>query len=557
MRCVNCKKMVPGSSTKCPYCGGEVSDEVEVQNPINFDEPVSYSEPAGGNDAQGVKGEVASILNDPMSLLTDPKYKKILYVVGGFLVFIIIIFVMSLFKGSSKPKAGTYKSYSKLINKVEDFLYDNYFENSFANSGKFEIAMKYNGNEYQFTGDFGYNLKDKIGNVKAIMKDPKENKGGIIVNYKKFELNFGYNKGTLAVKSDQLFNDTLLFEFDDPDGIITNSKYDPQSVVESYGDALIEALKKMNYTTTTEKIELFGKKQTLEKLTFKLDSKTKKKFYTLFYDTLAEDSTFTSELAKMRGVKSEEIEKIYNNYSSSAEFMCSKTGCNTVVSLYTTKKGNAVRLEIDNKDDSKLHKKYRIDLNEVKYYFTYMENDEVKQEGTFMFTTEDINDVIVRKYEITYKGNGKDIAIDLDVKLDGKSKVTPGLNSTGIKYIDLTDEQIEDIKEKLGEFIKNTKFVDKLKDYFVDKCKVATECVCKGETCNCLYNSNVVVCPNPDAKQDDTVDEDEINKTTTTTTTTSEEPTSDTTDLSDDSTTTTTISSGDEQTTTTTMVNQP
>ena len=532
MRCIKCKKMVPSSATICPYCGGEVSDRVEVEQVVTVTEP-----------SEETNGKL-----DLTSMLTNPKYKNLVLVGGGILGFFIFIIVIMALMGPSKPRAiSGAKLYSAIITDLEEFLEDTYFSDSYTGSGTYDLYIKYNKAENAFNGKYGYDLKNKVFNITSSIKSLEEDKGTIVVDVKKFDSEFDFNKGELFYKSDQLFDNTILFKFDDPDGYLSNTRYDLGSIVESYGDALLEAIGEMKFGSDTETVSFLGNNETFQRVYFELDNPGKRLFYTTFYDALADDSTFTSEMAKMQGKKSDEMEKIYRNYSTTADFKYSGDGdSNTLVSLYI-KSGQIKRLEIDNQDDKKLRKIYRIDVDDSRYHFYYIENDKLIREASLLILTSEINDVTNRKYEITLDSTSYNINIELEVKLDNKVKVESKNNLTGTNYVDLTDDQISDIKTKLGNYIKNTQLVDNLKDIFIDKCKNATDCVCKEKEtlCSCLYKSEVVKCPNPDAKEgnEDTVNEDEVNKTTTTTTTTevNEEDTTTTTSLEEGTTTTTTV----------------
>ena len=526
MRCIKCKKMVPSSATICPYCGGEVSDRVEVEQVVTVTEP-----------SEETNGKL-----DLTSMLTNPKYKNLVLVGGGILGFFIFIIVIMALMGPSKPRAiSGEKLYSAIITDLEEFLEDTYFSDSYTGSGTYDLYIKYNKAENAFNGKYGYDLKNKVFNITSSIKSLEEDKETIVVDVKKFDSEFDFNKGELFYKSDQLFDNTILFKFDDPDGYLSNTRYDLGSIVESYGDALLEAIGEMEFGSDTETVSFLGNNETFQRVYFELDNPGKRLFYTTFYDALADDSTFTSEMAKMQGKKSDEIEKIYRNYSTTADFKYSGDGdSNTLVSLYI-KSGQIKRLEIDNQDDKKLRKIYRIDVDDSRYHFYYIENDKLIREASLLILTSEINDVTNRKYEITLDSTSYNINIELEVKLDNKVKVESKNNLTGTNYVDLTDDQISDIKTKLGNYIKNTQLVDNLKDIFIDKCKNASDCVCKEKEtlCSCLYKSEVVKCPNPDAKEgnEDTVNEDEVNKTTTTTTTTA---TTSATEVNEEDTTTTT-----------------
>ncbi len=520
MRCVSCKKMVPSASTRCPYCGGEVTDKNDIEEtPITSTESVQQSTSSSSNKI------------DFVELLTDPDKKKLVLIGGGILVFFIFMIIIVASLSGSKPKMVTnYKAYSKLFDKVEDFLSESFFDNSYVGSGTYDFYIKYNKDINEFSGKYNYDLKNKIINITASAKNPDENKGVIIVDFKKFDSELNFNKGELYYSSEQITDKPILFKFDDKDGYLSNTRYDMNDLVVSFFDSLEEALKKMNYGTTTETVQFLGESAKFDKLYFKLNNEGRKTFYTTFYNSLADDSSFTSEMGKIQGKKSSEIEEIYRNYATSAEYAYSGSGdANTVVSLYT-KNNQFKRFEINNQDDSNLKKIYRIDVDDSRYHFYYMENGKTIYEGSLLILTNEINGVVNRKYEITLDSSKFNIDINLNVKLDSKPKVELKDNLEGTKFIDLTDEEKGEIKTKLGEFIKNTKFFDKLDDIFIDKCSLASDCKCndKEPTCSCLYNKEVIQCPNPDLNKpkEDTVDENEINKTTTTTTTTESTTTS-------------------------------
>lgn len=503
MRCVQCKKMVPSTSVKCPYCGGEVSENVVVEPEIKYEEPKDNS-------------------SKKLSLLSDPKMKMYVYIGIGVVVFFVLLIFIALLSGGSSSSSGDYKSFAKILDNFEEFLQDNYFSNSYQGSGDFDFYIKYNKDVNEFAGRYGYDLKNKVLSLTASIKDPGENKGSIIVDYKKFDSNIYYDKGELYYNSKQLFDDTILFKFNDDTGIISSAKYDMSTLVESISDALKVALKEMDYHTTKEEVRFLGDSKTFNKLYFVLDNQGKKKFLTAFYDSLADDSSFVNEVAKMRGEKADDVEKTIRNYSTSAEYKYSGKGGNeSVVSLYT-KNGKPVRLEFVDNETSK-EKIYRIDLNDQKYHFYYFVNSNLEFEVSMLILSEEINEVTHKTYEMTIDSRKFNIDINLDLKLDNRISIDTKSKMTGINYTELTDEQIEGIKDKLKEFVKNYGFIDKFKDIFIDRCSLATDCVCKDETCNCLYESKVIVCPNKEEQKgeekEDTVSEDEINKTTTTTTT--------------------------------------
>ena len=417
------------------------------------------------------------------------KYTSIIIGAGVGVIVLLVVFIFALSIGST----GSAEKFVTFTNSVEEYLLENFTGEANSKSGKYDFLLTNNSDKTKYIGNFSYDIKSKLAILDGNMKDPGTSSGQIIVNVNKFDFEAYYDKGNLFFDSKQLYESPILFPFEDKSGAFTNTQYDLASIITGVGSALTTSLKKMDYKSTSETISYIGENRKFSKTYFVLDNPGKRTFYNTFYSELASDSSFTSEYAKMRGQKNDEVVTIFENYATTADYSYSgntEAGTETVVSIYTSG-DKIIRFEIDNREKDEI---LNIDFGDTKYYVTYVKNGIKVISFDVLSLEKQINANLVKNITINYEYGDNKGSIELELVYDVKSSVKRRNDIEGANIGKITPDDYALIKERLGKFIKNTNFLDKFKEQFVNKCSVATECVCKDGTCKCLYDHEIIQC---------------------------------------------------------------
>lgn len=482
MKCNNCNKFIPDVSTVCPYCNNPV-DPNSKPNIIDF----------GDLDNVNLNEDKFDI----KVYIKEPKNKKIVGGAIALIVFVIIIFIaliMSLFTNKSGPD---YKVFTDVVSELTTFLEDNYIGTKTSSSGKYRLTAKINNQDVGFTGNYAYDVKNRLISLNGVMKDPKEATGEVLIDTRDFEFNLYLKDNNLYFQSNEIYdNPYILLPIDDETGLLTTKNYDIYSLVIGSSDALIQTLKVMPYENTQESITYLGQEVKTTKKSLVLDNKNKIKFISTFLNNLIDDSNFINEVARVRDKKSEEIIKTLENYITTSEYKYSGESSDVITFSIYYQGSKIYRMEAINKEDNK-ETKYQLDVGETKYYLEYFKDSENVYSATLAVTKKELENLIEKNYDITFDKEGLVSDISIFVEEDRQPNVKKQ-EITDYKSIkDFTDDDYFKVKSNASYYLENIKFIDDIREYYKEKCTPDLKCVCnEGEdTCNCTYNDRIIKCP--------------------------------------------------------------
>ena len=485
MRCINCNNVIPEASTKCPYCQSKVDPNQKTAPVIDM----------GSVDDLNFNDKI-----DMMKNIKEPSNKKNVAVIAGivcFLTFVAVMLLMMVFKGSG----SNVNFYSALVNQVSDYLDEHFLGNNAIGTGEYTITYSIDGNANEFTGEYGYDTKNKIVSLTGSMRDPNLSSGGIVVDPKAFDFSLYLKNDSLYGTFDQLSSNMILFPIDDPTGLLATKNYEINSLIHGVLDALDEVAKKAPQTANgSTTIDYRGEKTSVKKKSIVLNDTNKKELYILFYKTLLDDPNFINEYARISGKKADEIKQFIQNEISTIEYKYSGTSKKeTYVNVYYS--GNKLyRFEIDRTKDLENDLLY-IDIGETKYYVTYKKDNKKVFYFTVSVITKEVQDILNKTIQFEYE-DSKNKKISFTLKLNENLK--PTLKKPSIdKYKnirDLSEEEVNEIKGNLEYYTKDQTLVDKIRETFKNKCTSELNCTCEdgNDVCKCVYGSGFITCPKTD-----------------------------------------------------------
>lgn len=488
MKCINCKKTIPETSTICPFCKNDPN--TEVITPMEFGE---INENTYANDEKF----------DIKTYFKEPRNKKIIIFSISLIVLVISVFsflIINLFK----PKKDTsYKYFTGVVDYITEYITDNYLSNNSIKSGEYTLELDLSDYRTKFEGKYSGDLKSKRLYIDGKMRDPKEDEGGIVFENKEFTYILYADKNDIYFKSKEFYNDEyILFPLEDELGFLQAKNYNIQNVIDGLNTAVDESLKKLKYTSGNEEIDYRNDTIKSDYLELELNNSNLQIFYENFYNSLKEDSNFINEFVRIQNKKSDEIIETLENYRKTKEYEY-KNGEEqnnpTKIRIYYSGK-KIYRLSINYND-----KKYVIDIGDTKYYFKYYESDELKANFELTIVKKQVQDVINETYEVTYKINDKTGIITLKLITKEKGSLTNIEIEQSKSVRDFTDEDIVKIKENMSYYKEDIgTIIQKLFDSYDYKCKETLECVCDDnkEKCSCMYNGEMITCKYDEVKKE-------------------------------------------------------
>lgn len=481
MKCFNCNKFIPDVSEVCPYCNNLVDSNKE--NVIDFGNIDNTSYNSGKFDIK--------------VYIKEPKNRKVVFGALALIVLVIIIFislVASMFFKSSEPD---YKVFTRVVAGISEYLEENYIGSKYSSSGKYRLTLKVNNDSVAFDGNYGYDVKNKIVNLTGSMRDPKEQTGEVLIDTKDLVFNAYMKDNNIYFQSNQIYGDEyLFFPIEDTSGLLKTKNYDLYSLVIGTTDAMDVALKQMNYKTESASITYLGKEKNVTKRSLILDNQGKLKFIKSFFTELKEDVNFVNEMARIKDKKDTDIIKTIENYITTSEYKYSSNSTNkTTVSIYFTS-SKVYRIEVLVEEDE-LPLKYIFDIGETKYYLDYFEGDKNVYSLTFASKIKELENLTEKNYDITIDTD--DYVTDLNIYLeeDKQTKVKKQDIETFKNIKDFTEEDYIKVKSNTSYYLKDITFIDKIRDYYKEKCTPDLNCVCNDseENCSCTYNDRIISCP--------------------------------------------------------------
>ena len=511
MKCNTCGKDIPDTSTVCPFCYSTV---VPVQtNTNNLNDTgslttINTSYQSSNNDELNF-GDLNNTNYDEehntlKTYFNEPKKRKklLIPIILVLVVFVGLFVILSMFKA---PTIESYKYYTNVVDKVYDYLSDNFTSSSAKNSGSYKLVYTINGETTEFKGKYAYDLSKKLFDITGDLKDPEKENGGVIVGNQTFTFELYGKNNELYLSSTNLFEIPILLPYEDETGLLNSKQYDLDVLVDGIHDAINYALKNMNYTEEKKvKIDLKGKQTDVKKKILTLDYNNKKKFLSLFFKALMDDSNFTSEYAKIIGKKMDDVETLLNSYKTTYEYKYSTDdGKITYINIYY-KGTNVYKIEVDNtKDDGS---KYIFDLDTNKISFTHLKDGRSLISMIINRIDTTMNDVLTRNYIIEYKDDNTTANINIELTKDNNPTVK-GKEYESFKSIrDMSDEEINVIKNNVKVYTESTDIVDNIREIFKTKCNTSLSCICNGDTCSCTYNNSIINCPKDLVKVEETTE---------------------------------------------------
>ena len=519
MKCSNCGKSIPDTSQACPFCFTaveRVNNAPTIENPSDIASLTTVNSTIEQTDNNELNfGNMDNTTYDDSSLETfmqeSKKKRKILLpiilVLVGFVVLIVILYKMSA------PRNDYYRYYTGVVDKIYEYIDENITSSNARTSGKYKYAYNINDSKGEFKGEYQFNIYKKVLNITGDLKNPEEERGGIVINDQTLTIEVYAKNNELYFISNNIYNLPILLPYEDPTGLLVTKQYDLSSLIDGVKDATNISLKAMNYEVEKgTSIDVRGSSKDCDKITLKMDYQAKRIFYSTFFNTLINDSNFISEFARINSKKSDEIEQLLNNYKTTYDYKYSvDDGKITYFNIYFKSK-KIYRIEYIGEDN----KKVTVDVDTNKLYVEYFENkDEKKMTLSINRMDSYMNDILTRDYVVNYKTSENDIAFTLELEKDDSVKIK-SKDITDVKNIrDFNDEELNKIKTSSGIYGVDASFIDKIVELFKTKCSSDLQCVCNDENCQCTYENEIITCPletinkkedNQDNKENNTVD---------------------------------------------------
>ncbi len=487
MKCVNCKKIIPETSTICPFCKNDPN--TEVITPMEFGE---INEDMYANDEKF----------DIKTYFKEPKNKKIIISSICLIVLVIGVFSFLIFNLFKPKKDTSYKYFTEVVDRISEYILDNYLSNNSIKSGEYSLELDLSDYRTKFEGKYSGDLKSKNLYIDGKMRDPKEDEGGIVFESKEFTYTLYVDKNNVYFKSKEFYNDEyILFPLEDELGILQAKNYNIQNIIDGLNTAINDSLKKLKYTSGNEEINYRDDSIKSNYLELELNNSNLQMFYNTLYNTLKEDSNFVNEFARIKDKKADEIIETLENYRKTKEYEYKteeeQESPSKIKIYYNGKKIYRISLSYN-------EKQYNLDIGDTKYYFKYYENDELKANFELTVVKKQVQDVINETYEVTYKINDKTGIITLKLITKEKGSLTDVEIEQSKSVRDFNDDDIKKIKENMSYYKEDIgTFIQKLFDSYDYKCKPTLECVCDDDTgkCSCMYNGEMITCKYDEVKK--------------------------------------------------------
>lgn len=478
MKCFNCNKYISEISTICPYCKSPIEKE---KAPIDFGD-INNTEYKTNNLGINV-------------YMMNPKNKITLIGIITLVIFIIAILGSLILFMFTNKKEPDYQIFLNVLDKVSEYLEDNYIGSKSQASGEYRISLTINGEKTGFTGEYSYDIKNKIVNLTGEMKDPREATGEILIDTQDLNFNFYLEDNNLYFQSEEIYEgEFIYFPIDDASGLLSTKKYDIYSLVMGPMESLKETLKKMNYETTTTTINYLGREIAVTKRSLVLDNKAKLAFIKTLLTNLKEDSNFINEIARTQNKTNDEIINILDNYITKAEYKYSgDSPYKTTVSIYFIK-SQIYRIEVLKEEEET--NKYTLEIGNAKYYFDYFKDNKNIYSASFASAIKELDTFTQKTYDITFDSD----KYVTDISLYLEEVKQPKVKKMQIEYYknikELTIEEYESIKGNINYYLNDVSFVDKIQEIYKEKCTPDLKCTCNIEgECNCTYNDKIIKCP--------------------------------------------------------------
>lgn len=495
MKCIKCDKNIPDVSTVCPFCdhpvGVYISDEDRKKEKEETLATVDLGNISSSDYDQNNKLDIKTYIK-------EPRNKKV--VIGGIavVVFVVLIFAVLIMSMFAKSPENPYRLFNDTMVEFFDFYIENYTGSEATKSGSYKLDLSVNSKKNGFSGTYSFDTKNRIFNLTGTMRDPREQNGGIILDYREFNFIANLINNNLYFQSKEIFNDDVIyFPIDDETGLLSAKSYDLSSILTGIEEALSEALKASEYTNQNDDITYLGEQIKVDTRILTLDNKGKKVFFHKFYETLKEDTNYINEIAHLKEIKTDDVVKSLENKLTELDYKYSgESNGKTFIKIYYS--GSKIyRLALELQEENMPNYRVQLDIGETKYYLDIFDGNKNIVSSTLVVTTKEKDDVIKKTYEITFDMDELVMDITLDIEREKRATVKKASYDNFKSIRDFTEVDYQNLKTNLGFYTSNVSWVDKLPEMFKNKCSTALVCRCEeGEdTCNCTYNDSIIKCP--------------------------------------------------------------
>lgn len=429
MKCLKCSSNVPSSYKVCPYCGNDLENQQSYNNDLNF-----------GNIDENVYDENKFEIK---TFIKEKRNKKI--VIGGIALIVIAFLIILLLISSTfkKEKIVEYSYINNIIKKIDKRIDWFFNEDKMQRSGDYRLLYKNNNSQYEINGEFSFDLENKIFDINGTFKDPRENEGGLILDYENLTFDSLIKDDNLYLYSKQIFDSYLNVPLN-LSGYM-NAKYDIFALKTGIIDALTESFANLKYTTENSKTEIKGNKIDVYKTTLKMDSDNYEAFCNTFYEALINDGDYINQLARIKELRSVDIENELKKLMNSIyERVDSSILIGKEIILYH-KKNNLYKVEIkDNKKDE-----YIIILFEDNSYNIKYSKNKKTYDINFSRSEKDLNNGKEIIYSITCDSDDANQDLELTLNVDKKAKNKEYNDILSTNYNELPEEVKNSLIEKI------------------------------------------------------------------------------------------------------------
>ena len=486
MQCNHCGKIVPNTTKICMFCNNEIDPNghyIAPEEDLGSIDNTDYS-----------KGINLQVVND---YIKEPTHKKTVLIGLAIAVVIIIIFIAliaSAFKGGKKVDPSTY------FISVLDTIYDYTDENIFSKKGhtgnatvKFTLTNVNGSSSVYTSGDYVFDAKKKYYSYKGEF-DGNYSDGDIRLESSLLPFELVMDKNELNMTASDLSEKTIMSDLSVINDFLNFSEYDAEKLYSAFNDALKTTLGKMSYETSGDTINFRGNSVTVKTVSLVLDNKNMTKFNDSLIDELYDNARFVNELSSIRGETTIETKTYLSDLKRTLQYKYDSSNKDVLTITIYYNSSKIYKIEAVNK--SKDTYKFQIEISTNKYYFDYFKNDKNIVSGSLSHVVTELNKV--NHGEINFTFDTDNYTTDLEIKYNDDLKPTYSKSKIGetIKIDDLTDEEVNALKEKLATYYSDTSIFDTYRDLFISECSMATNCNCSKNECSCEYEDKIITCPN-------------------------------------------------------------
>ena len=432
------------------------------------------------------------VVND---CLKNPKYTKYLIFGGVFVVlFIILIIVFAI--GSLKGGASSSDVFISVVDAAYDYIDESILYKN-GHSGNASVEIKYNDSKnnnisYQLSGDYVFDPLNKYYSYIANL-DGKYSSSDIKIDSKILPITFLLRDNTLYLNSTELNEKALSGDLSVLNDLFKLKDYDMDKLVDATHDALVETLKELSYSSVSESINFRGDKIKTNKVILELDSAKIYDFYKKFFNHLTESSKFINQYGAIKGMDKDRLKTYFNDLLKTYEYKYNSSNKDVITISINYDKSTVYRINYIYKSNDT--KNYQLEIKDGSYFFDYFLNDKNVYSASLVSSKKDLTNKIHGEIAITFDQDS--YLTDIKIKYDDDKKPSyKKISYTDtIDLYEISDEEYNGIRTKIGNYIDEVYLLDKFKKLFVTNCSSDFECTCSDLTCRCLYNDKYITCP--------------------------------------------------------------